>query len=75
MQKVQYCHCGKPLHYDNQKERIAVEGYVKRFGEFVCCADMQTGRRFKVPRHYIALHGLQGKDLATLGFLELKRKG
>ncbi len=30
-----------------------------------------SGRRYKVPRHYIALHGLKGADVAALGFEEV----
>lgn len=63
------CHCGEELHYTDMERKEAVEALIKRFGEFI--EVKADGRTWKVQRHYIALHGIKGKDLATLGFEEV----
>lgn len=63
------CHCGKSLHYTDMKTKAQVDMIVDRFGSHI--AVNVEGRTFQVPRHYIALHGIQGKDLERLGFKEL----
>lgn len=65
------CHCGKPLHYTNPEIKGLVEEAVSRLGENIAITQASTGRKFLVPRHFIALHGLKTTDLSTLGFLEL----
>ncbi len=67
--KVEYCHCGRPLHYSDPEIEKRVRMMVVGLGEFipVHCA----GRTFKVQRHYIALHGIKGSELAMLGFEEI----
>jgi hypothetical protein len=65
------CLCGRPLHYKNAYERRQVERIIDRFGEFI---NVKAGAKtYRVPRHYIALHGLKDKDLAALGFEEVGR--
>jgi hypothetical protein len=61
------CACGKPLHYGNLKMLELVEQMVADMGENV--EVVACGRRFKVPRHFIALHGLKATDLPTLAKL------
>jgi len=63
------CHCGQPLHYSDQKIRAMVEHWVERLGEHIIVTD-ESGRKFKVPRHYIALHGIKAAELDSLGFEE-----
>jgi hypothetical protein len=66
---VKLCHCGKPLHYTDRALEDHVEEMVSRLGEFL---EVEvSGRKFLVPRHYIALHGLKGVDVASLGFEEV----
>lgn len=69
------CHCGEPLHYTNK----AVEDQVKQIihtkgSRFVEITHLETGRKFKVDVHYIALHGVQGHLLDTYGFEEIKNE-
>ena len=64
------CACGRPLHYTDQRTRAMVERLIATNGENV---RVVVGRRaWLVPRHYVALHGLQASDLPKLGFVELR---
>lgn len=60
------CHCGKPLHYTDPAARSQVEQLIKQLGEFI--EVHVNGITWRVPRHYIALHGIKGADVSTLGF-------
>lgn len=63
------CHCGKKLHYRNQTTERMMQKLVDSMGEFV---EIQCGtRRWKVQRHYIALHGIKAEELPKLGFEEI----
>lgn len=60
------CHCGRPLHYGNPGLEAYVNEMVAMLGERV---EVSVDRRtWLVPRHYIALHGLQAEALPSLGF-------
>lgn len=62
----QLCHCGKPLHYSDPTLQKQVEEIIAMTDEFIV---IQVGdKRFKVQRHYIALHGIKGADIEKLGF-------
>lgn len=65
------CACGLPLHYSNPEIRKMVETIIAEQGEFV---DVGVGdKKYKVQRHYIALHGIKAADLehlADLGIVE-----
>jgi len=63
------CHCGRALHYKHKFQQEQVEDIIRQFGSFIDVK--QNGRTFRVQRHYIALHGLTGKDLPNLGFKEV----
>jgi hypothetical protein len=64
------CHCGKPLHYTDEKVRERVEEIIKKSGTHVeiTCNNIT----YNVPRHYIALHGVTAKLLDTYGFEVVK---
>jgi len=47
-----------------------VEEYVRQLGE--CVTVSVNGRAWRVPRHYIALHGLKAAELPFLGFEEVR---
>lgn len=64
------CHCGKPLHYPNPETQQEVQAIVDRMGSLVEVVGPDD-RRWKVPRHYIALHGIKGSLLHTYGFEEV----
>ena len=62
--KPGYCACGKPLHYVNKDVEKIVRRYAEKLGEMVeVTAPSGT---FLVQRHYIALHGVEAKDLNRL---------
>jgi hypothetical protein len=67
---VELCHCGEPLHYTDPRTEEYVRRMVAVQGPTVKV--VVENRAFMVPRHYIALHGLSGKDVADLGFEEVK---
>ncbi len=63
------CACGLPLHYSDPGLQALVEDLIDLVGP-----DMNitvTGRTFRVPRHYIALHGVNAQELPKLGFPEV----
>jgi hypothetical protein len=65
-----YCQCGQPLHYQNPDIGKMVEELIEIRGEYI---EVQVARNFKtymVSRHFIALHGLKGKDVSKMGFME-----
>lgn len=62
------CHCGRPLHYNDPKIEAQLKELTQQLGEYMQVT--VAGRTFLVQRHYIALHGIKGKDLASLGFKE-----
>ena len=65
------CACGRPLHYSNPGVQRLVEKQVAELGETVKVTVL--GRSWRVPRHYIALHGIKGANIANLGFEEIVR--
>lgn len=74
-----YCQCGKPLHYTNERLRQAVLKMTEMAGgeEWIPVTihakpfTSVGNRTFLVQRHYIALHGLDGKYAAEMGFDEI----
>ncbi len=72
-QESEMCACGKPLHYHDPVLEGIIRSMVDKYGPTVIVT-VPYGNGFKrswhVPRHYIALHGLRGEDLPTLGFQE-----
>lgn len=62
------CPCGRPLHYSDPKIQAAVESLIKALGPTIPVT--VGGRTWKVPRHYIALHGIKAVELPFLGFEE-----
>jgi hypothetical protein len=69
------CACGLPLHYTNPKNEAYMIALVATQGETIAVA--VDRRLWKVPRHYIALHGLIAAELPKLaekyGFKEVIR--
>lgn len=61
-----HCFCGKPLHYTSKVNQERIAHFCKMLGEYVKV--FYDGTFFNVPRHYIALHGIEGADLVHLGF-------
>lgn len=64
------CFCGLPLHYTDPEIESHMMKIIKERGEYITIHC--NGKSFRVPRHYIALHGLIGKQLENLGFEEIK---
>lgn len=67
------CACGQPLHYTNPRVEAMIRELIALVGDEMIEVSVR-GRRFKVQRHYIALHGLNAQDLLRgfLPFEELK---
>ena len=55
------CACGRPLHYSHFTAHLAVLDLIHRLGPTTMV--LIAGRRFRVQRHYIALHGLKTQEL------------
>jgi hypothetical protein len=74
----QMCACGLPLHYRDPEKRKIVEQLIAMCGEMVIITNSETGRTWKVPRHFIALHGLKMIEMPQLaiqyGFEEINKK-
>jgi hypothetical protein len=64
------CACGKPeLHYNSAAVQKMVEQMVRDQGPDIV---VTVGERsWRVPRHYIAQHGLKAQELPGLGFEEV----
>lgn len=65
-QTMQMCECGKPLHYSDPSIEAIVRKLIDRLGERVTVSVAGTRRAYKIPRHYVALHGLAAADLDQL---------
>ena len=73
MEPEELCACGQPLHYTSAVVRGIVETYIMRYGPTVVVS--HGDKRYRVPRHYLALHGLRAADLDALGFPEVPPEG
>jgi len=62
--KPGYCACGKPLHYANKEVGGIVEKYSRERGETVEVVTLLG--KFRVQRHFIALHGITAQELDLL---------
>lgn len=63
------CLCGKPVHYSDKQLEKMMNDLVEQLGPYINVT--VDGRTWRVPRHYIALHGIKGKDVSKLGFQEV----
>lgn len=59
------CPCGEPLHYTEAGTEAIVRNMVAELGEFVLIR-IPDGN-YLVSRHFIALHGLSGDEVARVG--------
>lgn len=64
--ELERCHCGLPLHYTDPVIEAQVRALVAQLGEFVTIETPEG--RWRVQRHYIALHGVKAQELPALGF-------
>lgn len=62
-----FCSCGRPLHYTDPVVEREVRRLVAELGERVLIRTPYGA--YRVPRHYIALHGIQSARLAELAAL------
>lgn len=67
------CHCGRPLHYKDPKIKEYMMKMVERGGRMIVIK-LMDGKSYRVDRHYIALHGVSGMELDSLGFEEIKNE-
>jgi hypothetical protein len=66
------CACGEPLHYKNPVTEQATAELIRQSGEEYATVITENGR-YRVQKHYIALHGIRASDLerlATEGVIE-----
>ncbi len=56
---------------DKDFERQVCE-VVECFGEYITVE--HDGHKYQVQRHWIALHGIKGKDISKLGFREVTKE-
>lgn len=61
---TELCACGDPLHYVSLDAQRQVQTLTEQLGPLVT---VELGNHaWKVPRHYIALHGLVAAELPAL---------
>lgn len=66
MNSIQLCHCGEPLHYADLSVKEMVDDLIVKLGTHI---DVIYGNKtYKVPRHYLALHGVKWELMDTYGF-------
>lgn len=53
---IQFCICGRPLHYTRPEREAEIQHLVDVLGEYVVV--VTPNGAWEVPRHYIALHGI-----------------
>lgn len=56
------CPCGRDLHYHNADAQAMVEKMISTMGETINVTT--PAGTWRVPRHYIALHGIRGDEVA-----------
>jgi hypothetical protein len=63
------CACGKPLHYESKATQAMVEKLIVDLGEEIRV--VFGNRTWLVPRHYVALHGIDYEQVLMRGFNEI----
>lgn len=58
------CSCGRLLHYEDPATRTLMDKMVEKFGPLTTV--VVGDRSYRVPRHYIALHGLKAWEVPQL---------
>lgn len=61
-----HCFCGRKLHYSNDEAQTFVTRCCAKLGELVKVTTPDGD--FAVPRHFMALHGLKGAEVSSMGF-------
>lgn len=69
VKNIDRCPCGLPLHYEDKQLQHDVEGIIDKLGPNVLVE--YDHKSYSVPRHYVALHGIKGKNVPALGFKPL----
>lgn len=74
---VEMCACGSPLHYSDPGIQKQIERLIEQLGPTLEIAVIGNSKKFKVPRHYIALHGIKATELEDIamkhGFEEIRQ--
>jgi hypothetical protein len=63
---AELCGCGRPLHYNDPSLRPLVQKLVDELGPTVSLRMFSGTTVYRVPRHYIALHGIAAAELPAL---------
>lgn len=61
---MELCACGRPLHYSDPAVEAFVAGVIRERGPNIVATI--AGQPWEIPRHYIALHGLDDVDPEAL---------
>lgn len=69
MADLEFCGCGRPLHYVDPRAEATVRKLVGEKGRCVLVEVDGEDVAYWVPRHFIALHGLRAQDLPYLASL------
>lgn len=64
MPEPERCPCGRPLHYLDPEMESAVRHLVEELGPLVSIVSNEGV--WRVPRHYIALHGVRATAIPHL---------
>jgi len=74
MKKTLVCHCGENHEIDLEIPRWkAFDDMVTKTGDIALIQHAGTKKTYRVPKIFIAIHGLRGKDLPNLGFEEKEK--
>lgn len=64
MTDEEMCPCGRPLHYGNPDLQAAIQDIIALQGTHIFVAMIANPNRgWSIPRHFIALHDVQGHEL------------
>lgn len=63
---TEMCGCGLPLHYNDPEVEAKVRAIIAEKGVTVVVGMLDGDHAYRVPRHYIAKHGLAAAELETL---------
>lgn len=74
MKRTFKCPCDKKEHIlDVRNSHVwdFVAKTIDELGENMTLQVLETGKKYSVPRIYIAMHGIKGHEVGKLGFKEI----
>lgn len=70
--EVEFCACGRPLHYTQPESEAFIRRQIEHFGPTVKIRTPEGA--WYVPRHYVALHAISARRLPEVAKLHNWRK-